>query len=73
MLMVMDMSTGKIIEEEFGTFEHEVLNAEWQPMPPLPATTQLGLQEAVSARGPEYGIRECDADAFLRQVYRVQE
>ena len=35
MLVVMEMATGKIIEDEFGSFEDEVLNAEWQP--PLPA------------------------------------
>ena len=27
--MVMEMSTGKLIEDEFGAFEDEVLNAEW--------------------------------------------
>ena len=42
MLMVMEMSTGKLIEDEFGAFEDEVLNAEWTPASP---ELQLGLQE----------------------------
>ena len=42
MLKVMDMSTGKLIEDEFGAFEDEVLNAEWTPASP---ELQLGLQE----------------------------
>ena len=42
MLKVMDMSTGKIIEDEFGSFEDEVLDAGW--LPPVPEL-QLGLQQ----------------------------
>ena len=41
MLMVMDMSSGKIIQDEFGSFEDEVLNAGWVPAQP---EVQLGLQ-----------------------------
>ena len=41
MLKVMDMSTGKLIEDEFGAFEDEVLGAEWTPASP---ELQLGLQ-----------------------------
>jgi len=67
MLMVMDMSTGKIIEDEFGTFEDEVMNAEWQP--PLPSL-QLGLQE-VHHTDPV--VPEAEAEAFLQQIYRVQQ
>ncbi len=65
MLMVMDMSTGKILEDEFGAFEEEVLNAEW--MPPSPEL-QLGLQEA--HEGAPAG--DVDADAFLTSIYRNQ-
>ena len=67
MLMVMEMSTGKIIADEFGAFEDEVLNAEWTP--PTRAELQLGLQE-VHARPAE--SREVDAEAFLCMMYRAQ-
>ena len=42
MLMVMDMNTGKLIEDEFGAFEDEVLNAGWMSASP---ELQLGLQQ----------------------------
>ena len=66
MLMVMDMSTGKLIEDEFGAFEDEVHNAEWTP-----ASTglQLGLQEV---RQRAATTHEVDADEFLAAVYRNQ-
>jgi len=68
MLMVMDMSTGKIIEDEFGAFEDEVLNAEW--MPPAKPELQLGLQEVQrrAARHPDV-----DAETFLDTMYRNQQ
>ena len=71
MLVVMDMSTGKIINEEeqaaeFGSFADEVLNAQWTP----PGELQLGLQPVVHRDPPP---SESDADAFLRNVYRSQE
>lgn len=71
MLTVMDMSTGKIIKEEelqteFGSFEDEVLNAEWLPRVEL----QLGLQPVVHRDPPP---SEDDAEAFLKNVYRSQE
>lgn len=68
MAMVMDMSTGKIVEDEFGAFEDEVLNAGWlPPSPELPAP-RLGLQEAHDAAP----VGEADAETFLRTVYRSQ-
>jgi hypothetical protein len=66
MLKVMDMTTGKIIEDEFGSFEDEVLDAGW--LPPVPEL-QLGLQEVCHAAS---GDSEVDADAFLSKVYRNQ-
>lgn len=69
MLVVMDMSTGKIeerIEPEFGRFEDEVLNAEWRPLP----EPQLGLQPVVHHDAPP---AEAEADAFLHNVYVSQE
>ena len=67
MLVVMEMSTGKIIEDEFGRFEDEVLNAEW--LPPQPEL-RLGLQRAqVSAPTS----RCIDAESYLDRIYRSQE
>ncbi len=65
MTVIMDMSTGKIIDDEFGRFEDEVLNAEW--LPPLPEA-RLGLQEVHhNTPSPE------EADSYLDRVYRNQE
>lgn len=65
MIVVMDMTTGKIIEDEFGRFEDEVLNAEW--LPPLPEL-QLGLQEVQAT--PAHAVAD---DALLDRMYRNQE
>ena len=67
MLMVMDMSTGEPIEDEFGAFEDEVLNAEWTPASP---ELQLGLQEVQQRAATTH---EVDADEFLAAVYRNQQ
>lgn len=67
MIVVMNMNTGKIIEDEFGSFEDEVMNAEWQP--PLPAL-QPALQET---RRESLAASGFDADAFLNAVYASQE
>jgi hypothetical protein len=63
----MDMNTGKILEDEFGSFEDEVLNAGWLPQPEV----QLGLQEVRS--GNTGASSEIDADAFMKQLYASQE
>lgn len=66
MIKVMEMSTGKILEDEFGSFEDEVLGAGW--IPPQPEL-QLGLQ----AVAPEAsGDADLDADAFLSMIYCYQ-
>ena len=67
MLVVMEMATGKIIEDEFGSFEDEVLNAEWQP--PLPAL-QLALH---GTRAESRSASGFDADACLNTIYSSQE
>ncbi len=67
MLMVMEMSSGKIYEDEFGKFEDEVLNAEWTPPAP---ELQLGLQEVHSVSA---SARDVDAEAFLATMYRNQQ
>lgn len=70
MLMVMEMSTGKIIKEalddELGDFKDEVLNAEWTPASP---ELRLGLQEVHASHDEP----PADADAFLAAVYRSQQ
>jgi hypothetical protein len=66
MVMVMNMSTGKIIEDEFGSFEDEVLGAGW--IPPQPEL-QLGLQEVTLDAKSDSDV---DADAFLSTIYRSQ-
>lgn len=68
MVIVMDMNTGRRIEDEFGAFEAEVLNAEWLPQPVL----ALGLSQAVPAAAP-LPAASLDVDAFLRNVYLSQE
>ena len=69
MKMVIDMSSGKIIEDEFGAFEDEVLNAEWTPtsLPEL----QLGLQEVRPTAARQ--VREIDTETFLSTMYRSQK
>lgn len=67
MNVVMEMSTGKIIEDEFGRFEDEVLNAEW--LPPQPEL-QLGLQEVVHSVAVS---RDIDTASYLDRIYRSQE
>lgn len=73
MVIVMDMSTGKIdrlssdeaAAEEFGAFVDEVLNAGWLPQP-APC-----LESHASAAQPT--APAVDADEFLRALYRYQE
>lgn len=67
MLMVMEMSTGKLIEDEFGAFEDEVLNAEWTPASP---ELQMGLQEVQHRAAASNDV---DADAFLAAMYLNQQ
>lgn len=69
MLVIMDMTTGKIEERlapEFGGFEEEVLNAEWQ-RPEL----QLGLQPVEYRR--DRSPAESEIESFLFAVYSCQE
>lgn len=75
MLITMNMETGKrVIEDEFGAFADEVMNAENQSRSDL----QLGLQEACS--DPSFGSvakhggfqTEAELNAFLRSLYTNQ-
>lgn len=63
-----DMNSGRQIEDEFGDFETEVLNAGWLPQSVL----ELGLREAVAIVAPR-ATTSLDAEAFLRTVYLSQE
>lgn len=65
-IMVMEMSTGKLVEDEFGAFEDEVLNAEWMPAGP---ELQLGLQEVQARKVASSAV---DAETFLATMYRNQ-
>ncbi len=66
MVIVMNTDMGRHIEDEFGAFEEQVLNAEWQP------ALQLGLQVSVRSTAPRT-MPAPDAEAFLRSVYLSQE
>lgn len=73
MVIVMDMSTGKIDKlnseeaaaEEFGEFVDEVLNAGWLPQPVAGLATHEHAVKKIPA--------PIDADEFLRSLYRNQE
>jgi hypothetical protein len=68
MIAVMDMETGKRINEpepEFGSHADQVLNAEW-----LRPELQLGLQPVVHRDASPV---EAEAEAFLANLYRCQE
>jgi len=67
MIRTMEMSTGKIIADEFGRFEEEVLNAGW--LPPQPEL-QLGLREVQHSARVACNI---DASSYLERIYRSQE
>lgn len=67
MVIIMNAETGRHIEDEFGAFEEEVLNAQWLPQP-----LQLGLQKASSSSASR-AAAGLDADAFLRNMYLSQE
>ena len=75
MVIVMDMSTGKIEKlsaeeaaaEEFGAFVDEVLNAGWLPQPEARLEMHAHADDATS---PAAAI---EPDEFLRNLYRNQE
>ena len=59
----MTMSTIRIVENEFGSYADEVLDAGW--LPPVPEL-QCGQRESGAAAKAN---PELDADSFLYQVY----
>ena len=64
--MVIEMESGKRIDDDFGAFREEVLYAQWLP----PLGLDLGLQEGRQAAAPQ---RSVDVEAFLRTIYLSQE
>lgn len=69
MVIIMDMAMGRHIEDEFGAFEEEVLNAQWLPQP---VQAQLDMRKTVPSTASRT-LTCLDADAFLRNVYLSQE
>jgi len=67
--MVIDMESGKRIDDDFGAFGEEVLNAQWLP----PLAPELCLQQLRLATVAETSEQSLDAEAFLRTVYMNQE
>lgn len=63
--MVIDMESGKTIDDDFGAFREEVLNAQW--LPPLAASLEHVRPAAATSAA------SVDAEAFLRAVYLNQE
>lgn len=68
MVIIMEMHTGKLVEEPQETYGDEVLNANWLPEPGV----QLGLQSVAEAEHLPRAAEE-DAEAFLHAVYCFQE
>lgn len=69
MVIIMNGETGRHIEDEFGAFEEEVLNAQWLPQP---LQLQPSLQKVASG-SMSRTVTGLDADAFLRNIYANQE
>lgn len=73
MIIVMDMSTGKVeklsaaaaADEEFGAFVDEVLNAGWLPQPAARLEMHAHASDAPAAA--------VEPEEFLRNLYRNQE
>ncbi len=70
MITLIDMSTGKKIEEP-DAYGDEVLNAGWLPRPELQPELLLGLQSATPAKAAQSEPLQ-DVEDFLRQMYRSQ-
>lgn len=70
MVIIMNSESGRLIEDEFGAFEEEVLNAQWLPRP---LQLEPGMQKVASGNPSRSTITGLDADAFLRNMYVNQE
>ena len=67
-MIIMDMQSGKGVEEPADPYGEEVLSASWLPEPEM----RLGGQQAEHAPAPS-PLATQDVDAFLSAVYRYQE
>jgi hypothetical protein len=67
MVTVMDMESGRLLENEFGPFVDQVLDANWLP----PLELAIGLQDV--AAKPAMSPVPFDVDDFLRNIYLSQE
>jgi len=65
--MVIDMESGKKIDDDFGAFGEEVLYAQWLP----PVAPELYMPRLATVA--EASEQSLDAEAFLRAVYLNQE
>lgn len=71
MVIVMDMKSGKAIEDP-PAYDDEVMNASW--LPPRPdVAPQLQEIEMAHPRRREQMPPPADIDAFLAAIYRNQE
>jgi hypothetical protein len=68
MVIVMDMSAGRIDAKEQPTYDEEVLNAGWLPQPEVMPQLQEHIAEPAEHMPPPE-----DVEAFLEAVYRYQE
>ena len=69
MVTIMDMTTGKVIEEPTEEYGDEVLNANW--LPPQPEVAAR-LQEVEHA-AHDAQVPPLDVEHVLEAVYRYQE
>jgi hypothetical protein len=69
MVIIMDNQTGITLESEFGSFEDEVLGANWMPRPEVSPQLIVNTVPAKSTSGNSW----LDVDAFLRNMYLSQE
>lgn len=84
-MKVINVSANKKVEDEFGVFEDDVLNAEWTPSHPdlAPRTGKKAAQEKplpawmrradVEAAGDADSETDFDAEEFMSVMYRSQE
>lgn len=67
MVTVMEMSTGRTCDDEFGSYGDEVLNAGWAEVPRIEAR----LEEVVVSA--HYEAAKSDIEGFMARLYACQE
>lgn len=72
MIVVMDMSSGKRVDEQdFGEYAAEVLNANWLALPQVAPQVRAAVEP--DAGKPARRMPPLDVDEFLRIIYLSQE